>query len=105
MKVFEIFARAGFSQKIKPKKSPPSGGLVGNPKPTQSTNRPFESLVSTSCTKDVSARHSAISSVHVRKHNMARGNAIDFSGERFALLTFFNKKGNKTTLETIYYIL
>ena len=36
---------------------------------------------------------------------MARGNAIDFSGERFALLAFFNKKGNETTLETFNYIL
>ena len=36
---------------------------------------------------------------------MTRGNAIDFGGERFALLTFFDKKGNETTLETINYIL
>tara|TARA_A200000159_G_scaffold160153_1_gene179837 strand:- start:2187 stop:2357 length:171 start_codon:yes stop_codon:yes gene_type:complete len=36
---------------------------------------------------------------------MTRGNAIDFGGERFALLTFFNKKGNETTLETFNYIL
>jgi len=36
---------------------------------------------------------------------MTRGNAIDFGGERSALLTIFNKKGNETTLETIYYIL
>ena len=81
------------------------GGLVGNPKPTQSTNRPFESFVGTSCTKDVPPSDSAIWAIHVREHNMTRGNAIDFGGERFALLTFLNEKGNETTLETINYIL
>jgi len=36
---------------------------------------------------------------------MTRSHAIDLCGERFALLALFNKKGNETTLETIYHIL
>ena len=53
----------------------------------------------------MSASDSTIWAVHVREHNMTRSNAIDFGGERFALLALFNEKGNETTLETIYYIL
>ena len=36
---------------------------------------------------------------------MTRSHAIDFGGERSALLALFNEKGNETTLETINYIL
>ena len=49
--------------------------------------------------------NSAITSVHIGEHNMTRSHAIDFGGERFALLALFNKKGNETTLETFNYIL
>ena len=49
--------------------------------------------------------NSTISSIHVREHDMARGNAVYLCRERFALLVLLYKKGNETTLETINYIL